>query len=246
MRHFTTPQFWQLDNTLPREIQQLADKNFDLLKADAGRSSLRLKKVGSYWSARVDGHSTGLHMMPPRLALCQVGWRCRRCDMALDRFGLHCKYMAVPKHIVAVAGLVVDARNRILMIRSPRRDWEFPGGQVEEGEDLIMALQREILEETGVTVTVGRLAGVYSNVKSHIVMFDFLCEPVSGEITTSAESPEVEWVERGEALSRIIRPAIRDRMRDMLEFEGNIVYRAYEFDADKVRTEYTIHEERLV
>ena len=56
MRHFTTPQFWQLYNTLPREIQQLAEKNFDLLKADAGHSSLRLKKVGSYWSARVGAH----------------------------------------------------------------------------------------------------------------------------------------------------------------------------------------------
>ena len=56
MSHFTTPQFWQLYNTLPSEIQQLADKSFALLKADAGHSSLRLKKVGPYWSARVGAH----------------------------------------------------------------------------------------------------------------------------------------------------------------------------------------------
>lgn len=154
--------------------------------------------------------------------------------------------MTTPKHIVAVGGLVRDTEGRVLMIRSPRRDWEFPGGQVEEGEDLVTALQREVFEETGVTVSVGKLAGVYSNVKSHIVMFDFLCEFVSGELQTSAESLAVEWVEAGEALSRIIRPVIRDRMRDMLEFTGEVVYRAYEFDADKVYTEYIIHREQTL
>ena len=151
-----------------------------------------------------------------------------------------------PKHIVAVAGLVRDAESRVLMIRSPRGDWEFPGGQVEEGEDLVTALQREVREETGLTVKVSRLAGVYSNIKSHIVMFDFLCELVSGELQTSTESLVVEWVEAGEALGRIIRPVIRDRMRDMLEFTGEVVYRAYEFDADTVHTEYVVHREQFV
>jgi 8-oxo-dGTP diphosphatase len=151
-----------------------------------------------------------------------------------------------PKHIVAVAGLVRDAEGRVLMIRSPRRDWEFPGGQVEEGEDLVTALQREMREETGMVVTVGKLAGVYSNTKSHIVMFDFLCELVSGELQTSAESLAVEWVEPGKALERIIRPVIRDRMRDMLEFTGEVVYRAYEFDADKIDTEYVVHREQVL
>ncbi len=44
--------------------------------------------------------------------------------------------MIAPKHIVAVADLIMDAQNCVLMICSPRRGWEFPGGQVEEGEDL--------------------------------------------------------------------------------------------------------------
>ena len=42
--------------------------------------------------------------------------------------------MPTSKHIVAVAGLVTDTWGRVLTIRSPRRDWEFPGGQVEAGE----------------------------------------------------------------------------------------------------------------
>lgn len=154
--------------------------------------------------------------------------------------------MTPPKHIVAVAGLVTNEQGHVLMIRSPRRDWEFPGGQVEEGETLTQALQREICEETGVHVSVGKLAGVYSNIKSHIVMFDFLCAWSEGEPRTSAESLEVAWVAREEALERIIRPAIRERMRDMLEFNGQAVYRAYSFDANTVGTEYTVHEERTL
>ncbi len=132
------------------------------------------------------------------------------------------------------------------MIRSPRRDWEFPGGQVEAGETLTGALRREVYEETGVRVEVGQLVGVYSNIKSHIVMFDFLCTWIEGEPRISPESLEVVWVAREEALAYIIRPAIRERMRDMLEFTGQVVYRAYSFDANEVHAAYTVHEERTI
>ena len=56
MTHFTTSQFWQLYNALPPEVRDLADKNFALLKYDPNHSSLRFKKVGRYWSARVGLH----------------------------------------------------------------------------------------------------------------------------------------------------------------------------------------------
>jgi len=132
------------------------------------------------------------------------------------------------------------------MVCSPRRAWEFPGGQVEEGESLTVALEREVLEETGIHVAVGKLVGVYSNVKSHIVMLDFLCDYLSGEPTTSSESLAVEWVDRSEAQSRVTHLPIRDRLRDMLEFNGTVVYRAYAFDAREISVEYTIHEDKSV
>ncbi len=132
------------------------------------------------------------------------------------------------------------------MIRNARNVWEFPGGQVEEGENLIESLEREILEETGISASVGELVGVYSNIQSHIVMLDFLCKSRGGELKTSPESLEVAWVERNEVLSRIALPVIYDRMKDMLDFDGHIVYRAYTFDADTTHTQYTIEEERNI
>lgn len=51
--HRTTPQFWKRFNELPENVQRLARKNFDLLKADFNHPSLNFKKVGSYWSVRI-------------------------------------------------------------------------------------------------------------------------------------------------------------------------------------------------
>jgi len=52
MRYFASPSFWELYDKLPSAIQDVADKNFELLKADPKHPSLHLKKVGGYWSVR--------------------------------------------------------------------------------------------------------------------------------------------------------------------------------------------------
>ena len=149
--------------------------------------------------------------------------------------------MIYPKHIVAVAGLISHPDGKILLIRSPRRGWEFPGGQVEEGENLIEALQREIQEEAGVTTSIGALVGVYSNIKSPTkLMFGFLGDYLSGELQTSDESLETEWVSRDSALQRISNPAIYDRMKDMLDFSGRVVYRIY------TNNPYQVYEQRFL
>jgi hypothetical protein len=56
MNHFATPSYWFHYRSLTAEIRQLADKDFALLKQDPHHPSLRLKKVGIYWSVRVGLH----------------------------------------------------------------------------------------------------------------------------------------------------------------------------------------------
>jgi mRNA-degrading endonuclease RelE of RelBE toxin-antitoxin system len=53
LKHFTSPRFWSHYQELPAEIQKLADKNFQILKKNPRHKSLRLKKVGVFWSTRV-------------------------------------------------------------------------------------------------------------------------------------------------------------------------------------------------
>src|SRR5512138_1473384 len=127
-----------------------------------------------------------------------------------------------PMHIVAAGGLVTNSQGQVLLIKSPRYgDWEFPGGQVEECETIPHALEREVFEETGIVARVKSLVGIYSNTrKPSIVIMDFICEYVSGEPQTSAESTQVEWVAREAALSRVKREGVYKRLKDMLEFSG--------------------------
>jgi hypothetical protein len=56
VKHFAAPDFWRRYRALPPEVRELADKNFALLRSDAQHPSLRLKKVGEFWSARVGLH----------------------------------------------------------------------------------------------------------------------------------------------------------------------------------------------
>lgn len=56
MNHFASPEFWFHYRQLPESVQALANKNFQLLKDNPRHPSIRLKKVGSVWSARIGLH----------------------------------------------------------------------------------------------------------------------------------------------------------------------------------------------
>ena len=80
------------------------------------------------------------------------------------------------QQIVGVSAVVYDGDGRILLIKTTKAGWELPGGRVEQGEDLIAALKREVQEETGCEIEIGRLTGVTSNVGApSVTIFTFLC-----------------------------------------------------------------------
>ena len=145
--------------------------------------------------------------------------------------------MSNPRHIVVAAGFIRDDDGRVLMILSPKRGWEFPGGQVEEGESLSDAVRREVREETGIDVRVDQLAGVYTNLRHSIVIFTFLGSRTGGLPRTSEESLEVVWLDADEALRRIEHPAVQMRFRDLCSFDGHIIYRSYVTDPFELRSE---------
>ena len=53
MNHRASPDFWEAYRQLPVAVQKAADAAFELLVANPRHPSLRLKKVNTFWSARV-------------------------------------------------------------------------------------------------------------------------------------------------------------------------------------------------
>jgi 8-oxo-dGTP diphosphatase len=119
-----------------------------------------------------------------------------------------------PRKLV-VAGLIVGDDGRIL-ITQRRADqalpllWEFPGGKVEPGEAPVAALVRELREELGVTVSVGRIWDVlfHAYPAFDLVMLVYACRIVDGS-PRAVEVADLAWVAESDLARWDILPADR-------------------------------------
>ena len=132
---------------------------------------------------------------------------------------------------LVVAGLIVGDDGRML-ITQRRADqalggrWEFPGGKVEPGEAPVDALVRELREEIGVTVSVGRIWDVlfHAYPEFDLVMLVYGCRilaaPDGGPSAPRAvEVADLAWVAAGDLAAWDILPADRPLV-DRLRAEG--------------------------
>jgi ADP-ribose pyrophosphatase len=111
-----------------------------------------------------------------------------------------------PLHpIPGVAALIIQDNHVLLTVRGNEPSigmWGIPGGVVEIGETLIEAVKREVLEETGLRVEPIELITVFDSinrdedgvVKYHYILFEYLCDYVSGNLVAGDDAPEVRWV----------------------------------------------------
>ena len=101
------------------------------------------------------------------------------------------------------AATLFDPPAQVLLPAADNGEWVLPGGGVESGESLADACAREMLEETGLSVRVVRLLGVYSNPdmlltyasggRFHLIAHNFLVEHIAGEPGTSDEVTDSGW-----------------------------------------------------
>ncbi len=137
--------------------------------------------------------------------------------------------------VVAVTAFIQDAAGRLLMIRRTDNDlYAIPGGAQEIAETITQTVVRETREETGITVDVTGLIGVYSD-PAHVIEFSdgevrqefsicFRAWPVRGEPRTSSESKEVLWVESARLEDLNIHPSIRLRIQHGFEHRAEPFY----------------------
>jgi len=133
-------------------------------------------------------------------------------------------------HTVGVCGVVRDGQRRVLLVRTAEAGWELPGGKVEEGEDLLEALVREVREESGCSLdTIGRLFGIYMAVDGSTLLFAF--HATSTKANPSAlddeDSLEAAWFDADTALTKVTHKREHQRLEDGLANLPDVIYRVY-------------------
>jgi 8-oxo-dGTP pyrophosphatase MutT (NUDIX family) len=134
-----------------------------------------------------------------------------------------------PNSLIPAAGvLAVDEHGRILLQR--RRDtgqWAIPMGKQELGETVTQCAVRETAEETGITVEVTGLLGIYSD-PGHVVFYDsdgetrqeyeviLLGRPLSGQPNANDEASAAGWFTVAELDGLDIHPTQWRQLRDWL------------------------------
>ena len=148
------------------------------------------------------------------------------------------KEWVMPTHIIAGAGIVLNEKDEILMVKTHNAGWVFPGGQVEVGENVIDAVKREIMEEAGVDIEVGEVFCIASNTGKYPgyngvkevptkIMLDFICKAKGGIPRPSDENSESAYFPKDKALDLIQAPAIIERYKAFLEYTGRPTYMEY-------------------
>ncbi|HEY9349574.1 MAG TPA: NUDIX domain-containing protein [Acidothermales bacterium] len=102
----------------------------------------------------------------------------------------------MPTYVAAVGAIAHDSRGRLLVVRRGQLPaigaWSLPGGRVEAGESDAQALAREVIEETGLEVTVGDLVG--SVLRPPYDIRDYACAVVGGELKAGDDVTDARWV----------------------------------------------------
>jgi len=104
--------------------------------------------------------------------------------------------------VVAVHGLIKKSGKYLVTKRASTNDympnfWDIPGGSIKFGEETPHALKREILEETGLKIKMGKIIFAYgfkSSESRHQFQLVYLCDYLSGDVKLNPkEHSDYRW-----------------------------------------------------
>jgi 8-oxo-dGTP diphosphatase len=134
-----------------------------------------------------------------------------------------------PDQPLVGVGAVVFRGAEVLLVRRGQEpalgSWSLPGGLVELGETLAAAIQRELAEETRLTVTLLGICAVAERIfpdpdgaiAYHYVLVDYLCDYLGGELTAGSDITAARFVPLG-GLSEF----------DLPQFTADVIRRAWD------------------
>ncbi|WP_307845644.1 NUDIX domain-containing protein [Planomonospora sp. ID67723] len=116
-----------------------------------------------------------------------------------------------------MGAIIFNESGQILLVRRGHPPgeglWSVPGGRIEPGESDAEAVAREVLEETGLTVSVGSLAGVVDRPGPGRVVYeirDYLAEATGGTLAAGDDAADARWFDPGELPDLPLSPGLLD------------------------------------
>jgi ADP-ribose pyrophosphatase len=125
----------------------------------------------------------------------------------------------------AAVGAVVIRRGRVLLVKrsnAPQKGkWAVPGGSVKLGETLQEAAEREIQEETGLTIKANEPVFTFDLIERdsagkllfHYVIIDLLADYVDGEVCPADDVSDAAWFSPEELRSLVISETTRELLK---------------------------------
>jgi A/G-specific adenine glycosylase len=157
-------------------------------------------QAGAYNQALMDLGATLCTPRSPDCPNCPVVGSCQAYVLGIqEQRPVLTKRAEIPHHTVTAA--VIWRGKEVLIAQRPLQGllgglWEFPGGKLLPGEDLVSCLQREICEELGVDIEVGETLGVFRHAYTHfrVTLHAFTCSLKNGAEPRPVQVKDLQWV----------------------------------------------------